>query len=900
MKMRCQNCNHELLEGNKFCPECGQSTGIPGQSGLEEGGLSFGAINTMAASPSGREAGDDISVNSLRTMVGVESGKDVQAGNTDSTVLAERYELLAEVGRGGFARVWKARDLKLGRTVAVKRLLTEAQQGAAGEQTLARFRREAQAIAQLNHRNIVGVFDHDRDSEGDYIVMEFVEGGTLTQYLKEKGGKLPVPEAVALVQGIAQGLAYAHRKNLVHRDIKPGNILLQSEAGELIPKIVDFGLARVGTESELSLSGYGMGTPWYMPPEQRRDAKSVNHTADIYALGKVLFELVSGEVPDNVDPEKLPPALAQIVLRCIKSNPAERYFSADDLFKDLTSITNADHSISSNQTENSKNYICQSCGTINDELERYCGNCGIGFTRRCPECEHENTVNKQFCGKCGTEIDPFLKWKDVLAKIHKYAAEKRWSRAIKEYELLSGDQPQFPGNKGRRMASEVLKYREMAEASEKKLQEFRNNVGGKISKINLPTTAGLAAEFIKIAPLDDPSINYAKEIVRVDQLIRSIDLAFSKREIATVRTLLEELKNISNLSESVLAYATLIETDIAKLELLRAAREYLDAGEVNSLHETLEKLKESGEDQSEISKLVSDSQTYRSLMDNAQTFSEKKDFSNAKRIILEALELAPNSKETIEFLKEIKHEQRLQIWRRVKFGFKSCLGTIAIIVIVIIIVATLLVQTGKRKDRKALVEEFNRKVTNAYEAKDKNNWFVCLEQAESAQRISYRSDLERMINEARRHVFSDFTNSFDLTMKWIPAGRFMMGSTAEERTWAVGSEGQGVADYFTNECDPTEVRIHSGFWMGETTVSRRLFRRFVASRAYRTEAEKAGKAVAWSDKDGWIERAGTSWHNPGFDQRGDHPVVCVTWNDAVEFCNWLTRAERESGHLSYS
>ena len=312
--MNCPKCQAEIGAAVKFCPECGQRIGTA--IGLE-GDVSLGGMRTV---------GGAVSLGQMPTQVG-----PAKPEGSRGLRIGERYEILAEIGRGGFAVVYRARDSKLGREVAAKRLQGPAVTGALGQQVLDRFAREGQTIAALNHRNIVMVYDHDRDQDGAYVVMEYVGGGSLRDLLKSKGGKLEVAEAVELVKGVARGLGYAHRKNLVHRDIKPANILLAKEGGELIPKIADFGLARLGTESELSLSGMGMGTPWYMPPEQRRNAKGVNHTADLYALGKTLYELVTGEVPDTVELEKLPAWLRPVIQRCIKNKPEERYFSAEEL-----------------------------------------------------------------------------------------------------------------------------------------------------------------------------------------------------------------------------------------------------------------------------------------------------------------------------------------------------------------------------------------------------------------------------------------------------------------------------------------------------------------------------------------------------------------------------------------
>ncbi len=462
--MFCPKCRREILRDSKFCPECGSS--ISGDSAAE-GAPSLGGLHTMqgagAAAPPEPSLGaipnmggpaPDISVGDLKT--GIVPGAS-HGAQEQGRLLAERYEVLEEIGRGGFAAVFKGRDRKLGRMVAIKRLLPEKLEGTMGQQTLERFRREAEVIAQLNHRNIVGVYDHDTDAEGHYIIMEYVEGGALHSYLKAQGGKLPVPLAVELIKGIARGLGYAHRKNLIHRDIKPANVLLQREGEELIPKIVDFGLARMGAESELSHSGYGMGTPWYMPPEQRRNAKGVNHTADIYALGKTLYELVTGQLPDNVDPEAVPtPWLAKVILKCIKTNPEDRYFSAEDFTKDLDQSTSRSGPL---QVQAAPATImgnpCPACGTDNPPGAKYCGQCNAGLEWKCPECERVNSVRQRFCIGCGTDAESFGKVQETTARMERYLQEKKTSRVLKEAELVEELRFKPRGKKGQALINQI-------------------------------------------------------------------------------------------------------------------------------------------------------------------------------------------------------------------------------------------------------------------------------------------------------------------------------------------------------------------------------------------------------------------------------------------------------------
>jgi formylglycine-generating enzyme required for sulfatase activity/serine/threonine protein kinase len=449
--MKCPKCEFDVEEGFSFCPKCGSS--VSAASGME--GASLGDLKTMAGIP--REAGE-VSMGDMNTRMGP---GEVREGlqQTPSDSLSERYELKEEIGRGGFARVWKARDTKLDRLVAVKRLVEPAVKDANWEMTVQRFRREAQAIAGLNHRNIVGVYDVGLDAEGDYLVMELVEGGSLQSYVKQKG-KLDPEEAVELIKGVAQGLGYAHKKNLVHRDVKPANVLLLKEGNELTPKLVDFGLARVGTDSELSMTGYGMGTPWYMPPEQRRDAKGVNHTADIYALGKTLYELLTGEVPDQVDADKVAPGLAKVILKCVKNAPEERYFSAEEVVDALEGTSTVGRQRgSSEEGDPAERNECPSCGRANSRDVKFCESCGTGLTRPCPECGRENSIHKVFCGGCGTDVEVFTQVAEAVSRMENYLQEKKWSRVEKELGLIPEDR-RMPGEKGKELESDLTRMRE--------------------------------------------------------------------------------------------------------------------------------------------------------------------------------------------------------------------------------------------------------------------------------------------------------------------------------------------------------------------------------------------------------------------------------------------------------
>jgi eukaryotic-like serine/threonine-protein kinase len=269
------------------------------------------------------------------------------------------YEVQSKIGEGGMGEVYRARDTRLDRTVAVKVLPPHLSNQ---PELRERFEREARTISSLNHPNICTLFDVGRQDETEFLVMEYLEGETLADRLKK--GSLPLEQAFAIAMAILDALDKAHRQGVVHRDLKPGNIMLTASG----PKLLDFGLAKVTagpalqthalsqlpTAAALTIQGTILGTLQYMPPEQL-EGQETDSRADIFSFGAVLYEMVTGRAafqgksqvtlisaivsteptPASTLRTEVPPLLDHVIKRCLAKEPNARWQTASDVLHEL-------------------------------------------------------------------------------------------------------------------------------------------------------------------------------------------------------------------------------------------------------------------------------------------------------------------------------------------------------------------------------------------------------------------------------------------------------------------------------------------------------------------------------------------------------------------------------------
>lgn len=269
---------------------------------------------------------------------------------TRGTLFADRYEIIEELGRGGMGTVYRAEDIKAKEEIALKLIKSEI---AAQKKTIERFRNELTTARKIRHKNICGMYDLGEDRGTYYITMEYVPGEDLRSFIR-RSRRLSIPTAISIAKQTCEGLSEAHSQGVVHRDLKPSNIMVDRDGNA---RIMDFGIARTMKAPGMTGEGMVIGTPEYMAPEQA-EAKGVDQRSDIYSLGVILYEMVTGQLPFSGDtplsiamkhksetPEdpkihnaQIPDDLSHLILKCLEKDKGKRYQNADEVRVELENI----------------------------------------------------------------------------------------------------------------------------------------------------------------------------------------------------------------------------------------------------------------------------------------------------------------------------------------------------------------------------------------------------------------------------------------------------------------------------------------------------------------------------------------------------------------------------------
>jgi TolB-like protein/tRNA A-37 threonylcarbamoyl transferase component Bud32/lipoprotein NlpI len=342
MSIECPECHFENTSDSKFCKQCGALLrSVQGTDPTNAGPDSY-PIDAGPDPQPGRPSGDIPDL--TKTM---EAPKEEL---TTGSTFAARYQIIEELGKGGMGRVYKAHDTKIKEKIALKLINPEI---AKDKKTIERFSNELRLARKIRHKNVCGMFDLGEEKGTHYITMEFVPGEDLRSSIR-RFGQLPIGKSISIAKQICEGLVEAHRLGVIHRDLKSNNIMIDKEGNV---RVMDFGIARSLEAKGITGAGVMIGTPEYMSPEQV-EGKDVDQRSDIYSLGVILYEMVTGRVPFEgdtpftigvkhksetpKDPKKMnsqiPEELSRVILKCLEKDKDKRFQSAGEVRLELTGI----------------------------------------------------------------------------------------------------------------------------------------------------------------------------------------------------------------------------------------------------------------------------------------------------------------------------------------------------------------------------------------------------------------------------------------------------------------------------------------------------------------------------------------------------------------------------------
>ena len=424
--------------------------------------------------------------------------------------LFDQYTIYSKIGNGGMGVVYLARDRRLGRFVAIKRLNSQAQSIPSLRQ---RFLHEARAVATLSHVHIVHIYALGEDEDGPFIVMEDVAGPdetdvkneacagglvqpnpplTLDQYVS-RHGQLSADEAVDLLLKIGRAVAYAHASGVIHRDLKPSNVLLD-KSNE--PKIVDFGLARLmrKEESKLTVPGEKLLSLGYGAPEQESDASLSDERADVYGLGALLYFAITGQNPRYFREQDVPVPLRDVVVKALATDREQRWQSS-------VAFNEALHHIQTKtrvETPTVKTtWRCKWCDAVNPLAIKFCAECGWDGSEGCPECGAETFVGVQYCGNCGADARAYESVLLLLKKMREAIDQQRFERVASMAGRVHGFEPAGPS--GRRFLAEVVSLRDQAEKSIRRREQLKEQVPMELRAENFERAAAFIDQYRELS-----------------------------------------------------------------------------------------------------------------------------------------------------------------------------------------------------------------------------------------------------------------------------------------------------------------------------------------------------------------------------------------------------------------
>ncbi|MBT4012600.1 MAG: protein kinase [Planctomycetaceae bacterium] len=347
--------------------------------------------------------------------------------------LSTRYSEESVLGKGGMGEVILATDTRLGRKVAIKRILGKA---ARSKTAVQRFLTEAKSMAELNHPNIVQIHDYGRSADGPFLIMECVRGGSLQE--KCKAGPIELDDAVNIFSQLCDGLAKAHAAGIIHRDIKPANVLMTEDD---VPKLTDFGLAKDdAADTGMTVEGAVIGTLDFMSPEQRQSAELVDHRSDLWSLAATFYQILSGKSPKVINISSIPPKLQSVVAKALEESKDDRFQSAHEMREKIILA----HSGKMDTSRSLGEGECPQCATRNPPDRKFCRECSAQLQVSCLGCQNGMAIWDKACGECGAQQSPLVDsaladLKTAHDRAESLLADLKFDEAVEHSEVVGSE-----------------------------------------------------------------------------------------------------------------------------------------------------------------------------------------------------------------------------------------------------------------------------------------------------------------------------------------------------------------------------------------------------------------------------------------------------------------------------
>ncbi len=788
------------------------------------------------------------------------------------------YAVLEQLGTGGMGAVFKAKQPVLDRVVALKVI---APQVAQDPSFVARFQHEAKSAARLNHPNIVQVYAAGEETGTHFMISEFVEGESLHERLCREG-RMDPQEALAICVFVAEGLKYAwDEARIIHRDIKPANIFLSNKGAV---KVGDLGLAKgVGSEASAALtqSGTTVGTPFYCSPEQAQAEKEIDFRADIYSLGCTLYHMLSGKKPYESGQEQspisvmvkqihdLPPAILQVLPTCpmpvvmllgrmLKKNPSERHQSYEELIEEMRRVHD--------MLDQPQPIVPASSPSA-----------GATIRKEVPTLTYGAAAGAVALLLAGLFI--WAPWKDRSAGI--LPAQPRVAVEQRKQDAARATPPAVDQVSNQKEEPKPPVARQsMVETVPARPPETKPVAVADIAKPDVPVTppATMVAATVPVeekvaAPIPKTEDTFVKDVVglppeqqvtRVVSKLKELNPGFDGKEthkiesgavtelgISTVGvTDISPLKALKWMKKLTLTPWTANQkgalTDLAPLQGLPLTWLWCHNNPITDLTPLREMpltvLSCGGTQVRNLAPLAGMKLTVLSFND-----TEVNDLSPLQDMLLTVL-WCNNTKVT-----DLAPLQAMPL-QELRCDFVPA--------------------------RDAAILRNIPTLAKINDTAAKTFW----------TRVGPTANQLPPTSAATSGLQKTMTTSNGIELVWIPPGEFMLGSTAEERA---GAENEGN--------QPRRTIIRLGFWMGRTETTVGQWKRFVDATNYKTDADKKGQVDHAVQGKGLLfaPLKGGSWRDPGFGfkLKDNHPVSCVSWGDAMAFCEWLTETEKKSGKL---